>query len=248
MSLLPYGEQGEETVNENRWERYGAAAGLAFAVLAVVSFLMVPSPPHIDAGARKIADYYANHRRAVLTSSVLFVFSTLAFVWFLGHLRHVLQRAEGGVEALSPIVYGAGLIGAVVAMMSCVPGLVLAFSAHQTVVANDNSTIRLLFDLNSLMGSMASMAVGLFAAAAGWAMVRKELVGPWLGWIGLASAGLLEASGVAGFYLDTYSGFWAGMTLIAGFGFIAWVLAASGVMFRVPEVERATTWEPVFAH
>jgi len=248
MWLLSVCDEGEENVNENRWERYGAAAGVGFAVLAVVSFLMVPSPPHIDAGVRKIADYYANHRRAILTSNVLFVFSSLAFVWFLGHLRHVLQRAEGGVEALSPIVYGAGLVGAVVAMMSCLPGLVLAFSAHQTIVANDNSTVRVLFDMNSLMGSMAAMAAGLFAAAAGWAMVRKELVGPWLGWIGLASAGLLEASGVAGFYLSTYSGFWAGIMLIAGFGFVAWVLAASGVMLRQPEVERATAWDPVFAH
>jgi len=235
-------------VNENRWERYGAAAGVAFAVLAVVSLLMVPSPPHIDAGVRKIADYYANHRRALLTSNVLFVFSALAFIWFLGHLRHVLQRAEGGVEALSPIVYGAGLVGTVMALMSCLPGLVLAFSAHQAAVANDNSTVRMLFDMNSLMGSMSSIAVGLFAAAAGWAMVRKELVGQWMGWIGLASAGLLWASGVAGFYLATYSGFWAGMTLIAGLGFIAWVLVASAVMLRQPEVERASTWDPVFAH
>jgi len=241
-------EEGEETVNENRWERYGAAAGVAFAVLAVVSFLMVPSPPHIDAGVRKIADYYANHRRALLTSNVIFTIGALAFIWFLGHLRHVLNRAEGGVEALSPIVYGAGLVGAVMAMMSALPGLVLAFSAHQPVVFNDNGIVRLMYDLNSLMGAMAAMAAGLFAAAAGWAMVRKELVGPWMGWIGLASAGLLWASGIAGFYLSTYSGFWAGMMLISGLGFVAWVLAASAVMFRVPEVERTTAWEPVFAH
>jgi hypothetical protein len=38
------------------------------------------------------------------------------------------------------------------------------------------------------------------------------------------------------------------MMLIAGFGFVAWVLAASGVMLRQPEVERATAWDPVFAH
>jgi len=236
------------TVNENRWERYGAAAGVAFAVIAVVSLLMVPSPPHIDAGVRKIADYYANHRRSLLTSNMLFVVSALAFIWFLGHLRHVLQRAEGGVEALSPIVYGAGLVTAAVAMMGCLPGLVLAFAAHQPVVFNDNGIVRLLFDLNSLMGSIGAMAAGLFAVSAGWAMVRKELVGQWMGWIGLASAGLLWASGIAGFYLSTYSPFWAGIMLISGLGFIAWVLVASIVMLRQPEVERVTAWEPVFAH
>src|SRR6478736_963196 len=113
-------------MDENRWERYGAAAGVAFAVLVLISFFMLPSPPHVNASFRKIGDFYANHRKAVLTSNVLGTFGALAFIWFLGHLRHVLNRAEGGVEALSPIVYGAGVVGAVVAMLSCLPGEMLA--------------------------------------------------------------------------------------------------------------------------
>ena len=98
MRSLSFGGKGIRTVNENRWERYGAAAGVAFAVLVLVSYFMVPSPPHVDAGFRKIGDYYANHRRAILTSNLIGTFAALAFIWFLGHLRHVLNRAEGGVE------------------------------------------------------------------------------------------------------------------------------------------------------
>jgi hypothetical protein len=235
-------------VDENHWERYGAAAGVAFAVLILVSFLMVPSPPHVDAGARKIGDYFANHRRAVLTSNLIATFGVLAFIWFLGHLRHVLNRAEGGVEALSPIVYGAGMATAAVALLGAIPTTVLAFSAHEEVINSNAGIVRLLFDMNTIMGSLIALAAGLFAVAAAWAMVRKELVGQWLGWVGLAVAAMAWVSGGSGFYVTKYSGFWAGFGLVAVLAFLAWVLAASAVMLRRPEVERVSAWEPVFAH
>ena len=235
-------------MDENHWERYGAAAGVAFAVLVLVSYFMVPSAPHVDAGFRKIGDYYANHRRAILASNVIGTFGALAFIWFLGHLRHVLNRAEGGVEALSPIVYGAGMATAIVGILGAIPGTVLAFSAHEEAINSNAGIVRLLWDMNIIMFSLLFLTAGLFAIAGGLAMVRKELVGPWLGWVGLGVAALSWASGSAGFYMTTYSAFWTGFAIVAILGFVAWVLAASVVMLRRPEVERAVSWEPVFAH
>ncbi|HEV3354315.1 MAG TPA: hypothetical protein VG076_15400 [Acidimicrobiales bacterium] len=242
------GEGIEGQMDENRWERYGAAAGVAFAVLVLVSFFMVPSPPHVDAGFRKIGDYYANHRRAVLTSNVIATFGALAFIWFLGHLRHVLNRAEGGVEALSPIVYGAGMATIVVGIVGAIPATVLAYSSQEEVINSNAGIVRMLYDMNTIMFSLLLLTAGLFAVAAAFAMVRKELVGPWLGWVGMGVAGLTWASGTAGFYVTTYSGFWTGFTIVAIMSFVAWVLAASVVMLRRPEVERAAAWDPVFAH
>jgi hypothetical protein len=235
-------------MDENRWERYGAAAGVAFAVLVLISFFMLPSPPHVNAGFRKIGDFYANHRKAVLTSNVLGTFGALAFIWFLGHLRHVLNRAEGGVEALSPIVYGAGMAAAVVGILGAIPTSVLAFSSQEEVINSNAGIVRLLYDTNTIMTSLLFLTVGLFVVAGAFAMVRKELVGPWLGWVGMGVAGLTWATGIAGFYVTTYSGFWTGFGIVAVLSFVAWVLAASVVMLRRPEVERAATWDPVFAH
>jgi len=235
-------------MDENRWERYGAAAGIAFAVLVLISFFMVPSPPHVDAGFRKIGDYYANHRRAILTSNVIGTFGALAFIWFLGHLRHVLNRAEGGVEALSPIVYGAGIAAIVVGILAAIPATVLAYSAQEEAINSNAGIVRLLWDMNTVMYSLLFLTMGLFAAAAALAMVRKELVGPWLGWVGIGVTALAWTSGTAGFYVTKYSGFWTGFTIVAIVAFVAWVLLASVVMLRRPEVERAAAWEPVFAH
>jgi len=235
-------------MDENRWERYGAAAGVAFALLVLVSFFMLPSPPHVNAGFRKIGDYYANHRRAILTSNLLATFGSLAFIWFLGHLRHVLNRAEGGVEALSPIVFGAGMATIIVGIISVIPATVLAFSAQEEVINSNAGIVRLLYDMNTIMISLLFLTAGLFAVAGAFAMVRKELVGPWLGWVGMGVAALTWASGAAGFYVTTYSGFWTGFGIVALLSFVAWVLAASVVMLRQPEVDKAAAWEPVFAH
>jgi hypothetical protein len=234
-------------MDENRWERYGAAAGVAFAVLVLISFFMVPTPPHVNAGFRKIGDYYANHRRTILTSNLIGTFGALAFIWFLGHLRHVLNRAEGGVEALSPIVFGAGMATIVVGILGAIPATVLAFSSQEEVINSNAGIVRMLYDMNTIMYSLLLLAAGLFVAAGALAMVRKELAGPWLGWVGLGVAALTWASGSAGFYVTTYSGFWAGFTIVATLAFVAWVLTASVVMLRRPEVEKAAAWEPVFA-
>jgi hypothetical protein len=235
-------------MDENRWERYGAAAGVAFAVLVLVSYFMLPSPPHVNASFRKIGDYYANHRKAILTSNVIGTFGALAFIWFLGHLRHVLNRAEGGVEALSPIVFGSGMATIIVGIMAAIPASVLAFSSQEEVINSNAGIVRLLYDMNTIMYSLLFLTAGLFAIAAASAMVRKELVGPWLGWVGMGVAALTWASGSAGFYVTTYSGFWTGFSVVALLSFVAWVLAASVVMLRQPEVEKAAAWGPVFAH
>ena len=235
-------------MDENHWERYGAAAGVAFAVLVLISFFMVPAPPHVNAGFRKIGDYYANHRRAILTSNVIGTFGALAFIWFLGHLRHVLNRAEGGVEALSPIVYGAGMATIVVGILGAIPATVLAFSSQEEAINSNPGIVRMLYDMNTIMYSLLLLTAGLFVVAGAFAMVRKELVGPWLGWVGLGVASLDWASGAAGFYVTKYSPFWTGFTIVATLALVAWVLAASVVMLRRPEVGRAAAWEPVFAH
>jgi hypothetical protein len=136
----------------------------------------------------------------------------------------------------------------VVAIVGALPTTVLAFSAQEEVINSNAGIVRMLYDMNTIMYSLLFLVAGLFAVSAAFAMVRKELAGQWLGWVGLAVAGLMWASGTAGFYVTTYSGFWTGFGIVALLAFLAWVLAASVVMLRRPEVERSAAWEPVFAH
>src|SRR3954454_17424804 len=97
-------------MSERTWEKYGAATGIAFGILLLVSVFIVPSPPHIDAAPAKIAAYYGDHRHAVLASGVIRVLVGVAAVLFICQLRRVFDRVEGGIEGLSTIILASGVV------------------------------------------------------------------------------------------------------------------------------------------
>ncbi|HEY3239082.1 MAG TPA: hypothetical protein VGL92_05930 [Acidimicrobiia bacterium] len=225
-------------MNERQWEQVGAATGIGFVTLLLVSIFVAPVPPHIDASTEKILAYYADHRTALLTGAMLSGLAGILFIWFLGHLRHVLQRAEGGVEALSPIVYAAGITAAAVAFVCILPGAALAMASDTIEIGGNPALVRVLYDFNSLGTATAMLCVGLFVGATALAMVLKELVSPVLGWLGLAVTAVLLAAGIAGFYISTYNSFWTALTYVGLVAFAAFMLATSAGMLVWPEASR----------
>lgn len=234
-------------MNETRWERYGAGAGIAFVVLLVLSTFIVPMAPHIDASTGRIVSYVADHRHALMTSTLLGWAAILPFLWFMGHLRHVLQRSESGAEALSPIVFGSGLVAAVLAMMAMLPMGTLAFMAGRPGDPTGAAVVRVLFDMNWMLGSVVGLAAGLFMVAGSLAMIRGEMVSANLGWLGMLGAALLWISSAADLYVHSYSSGLNIVALVGLFGFMLWVLLTSLAMYQHPEVERASAHHPVFA-
>ncbi|HZU73541.1 MAG TPA: DUF4386 family protein [Acidimicrobiales bacterium] len=233
-------------MNETKWERYGAGAGVAFVVLFVIGTFVVPMPPHFDASSSKMASYVSDHRHGLMVATLLEGFAVLAFLWFIGHLRHVLHRAEGGAEALSPIVFASGVALAAVGMMAALPLATLAFMAGH---AGDTSAavVRMLFEMNFVLGCLASLAAGLFTLAASWSMVRGEMLNTNLGWLGLLFTACLWVSGSAELFLSSYSRGLDVLNLVGVLGFCLWMLMASLAMYQHPEVERAGAHHPVFA-
>ena len=63
-------------------------------------------------------------------------------------------------------------------------------------------------------GLLVLIPSALFLASMSLAMVRKEIVAPWLGWVGMVSAAANLIAGISVFYLNTYSAFWT----VVGFG------------------------------
>jgi hypothetical protein len=243
-------------MNERRWERLGASMGIAFFVLMVASFVVAPAPPKVNASLVSITDYLAANYARLLLGTVLAALAVLAFLWFIGHLRHVLQRAEGGAEAFSPIVFGSGVAVAVVGMISSLPIATLAYAAQSPEArlnplaarALGAGATRALYDANYLAAGLALMTGALFLVAAGIAISIGELARPWLGWLALLAGVLALVGGVAQFF--TTSTTTATMTLVLS-GFIAlavWPAIAGIVMLYRPEVERAKAPRAVFTH
>ena len=234
-------------MNETKWERYGAGAGIAFVVLMVIGTFIVPMAPHIDASTSRIVTYVTNHRHGLITSTLLGSVAVLAFLWFMGHLRHVLQRSESGAEALSPMVFCSGVATAVLGMLSVLPMGTLAFMAGRPGDPTSPAVIRLLFDMNWMLGAMTGLAAGLFLVAGSLAMIRREMVSPNVGWMGMLFAVLLWISSAGDMYVHSYSRGLDVVGLIGFLGFLLWTLASSLAMYQHPEVERATTHQAIFA-
>jgi hypothetical protein len=213
-------------MSERQWERLGSATGIGFVVAMIVSVFLAPAPPHIDASTSEILDYVTGHRTALLSSAVVGAVAALLFLVFLGHLRHVLQRSESGVEAISPIVYGAGLTTAAIGLVCSLPLAVLAF-AGESELATSQGTVRLLWDLNALGTATIMIVVALFVAATSLAMILGEMRAPILGWLGLPIAAVLAVAGGAGFFNSSHEAFWYGLNYAGLLAFAAFVLAVS---------------------
>ncbi len=234
-------------MDESRWERFGAASGIAFVALVLASSFVTPTPPHSDASATRIAEYYADNSGAVLAATVCGVLAIFAFVWFVSHLRHVLNRAEGGAEAFAPVVYGSGLVTAAVAAACGLPPATLAYLARLGEL-EDGGAIRTMFAMNLVGGALLSIVLTLFLAATSAAMLRGELVSRSLGWCGAGAAALSFVPGVAMLYSSTHNAFWYGAGMVGFLAFAAWMLAVSIHMLRRPEIARAPAAGGAFAH
>lgn len=231
-------------MNERRWERIGATYGVVFAALLVASFFAAPVPPHVDASVGKITSYFADHRQRIIAGQLLGALAAVAFLLFVGHLRHVLTRAEQGSEAVSPILMAAGIALPVVALMGSFPIAVMALAAGQHATL-EPGLVRALYDGNAVAGGFIGLIGALFLASAGLAMVSHELIEPWLGWVGLLIAGLLGTVGVASFYLGSYQKTWVALGIISLLAFALWVFASSVIMLVQPEESKVARHRPI---
>lgn len=76
--------------------------------MLLVAFAMVLNSPQLDTSPGAVLRYLDERRASVLMASLLATLAAVVFLWFVAHLRHALQRAEGGAEAFSPVVLVSG--------------------------------------------------------------------------------------------------------------------------------------------
>jgi len=229
-------------MDDRTLERIGALTGVAFVILTLLSAFMYPQQPRVDSSPTTTLAWVHAHRTALQAGMILGLFAAGVFVWFVGHLRHVLDRAEGGAESLSPIVFGSGVAVAVMSALAALPLVILAFMDAQQGSIQDPALVRMLGDLTTVFFAVVSVMIAVFLCATGLAMVRKEMVAPWLGWVSLLAAILNGVAVWMGVTFSTYHGkAWGVVGWGAFVGFILVVLVASASMLRRPVDLRVTT-------
>src|ERR1700730_1030591 len=115
-------------MDEAKWERWGALAGVVFVGLAVIGGFIGGSPPKTSDSAEKIAKYFQDNQGNLKVGSYLTGLALVPLLWFLGTLFGRLRRAEGGAGRVSGIALTGGIAAAAIAMVG--NGLVAYSALH----------------------------------------------------------------------------------------------------------------------
>lgn len=210
------------------FERLGAASGLAFVVLSLLSAFIYPQQPRSDSPAAVTAAWVHDHRMALQAGMIVALFAAGALLWFAAYLRDTLVRGANDGESLSTFVFGGGIAVAIMSALAAMPTALLAFMDAQPAGISDPALVRMLGDLNTVLFSASSAMTGVFLLALGLAMLRRAVAAPWLGWVSLV---VVAFNGVAVWVGVTFSSYhgkgWNVVGWGAFIGFLAIILATS---------------------
>jgi len=217
--------------DDRTWERLGALAGLGFVVLSLLATFLYPQQPRIDSDPAATLAWVHSHRAALEAGMILGLFGSGLFLWFAAHLRAVLEKAS----RFSTIVFGSGIAVAIMGALGALPiGLLCIMDAQGGVQTPD--VVRMLGDSTQVLYGVGVIMTLVFLASLGAAMVRKELIAPWLGSIALLAAVLNGIAVVTSMSFATYHGAgWAVPGWGAYLGFLFVVLVTSVSLARTQE-------------
>jgi magnesium-transporting ATPase (P-type) len=196
-----------------RWERWSALAGVLFVALFAVALALSGNTGDTPS---EVQQWYADdgNQTKQIVAWFLYVGSALAFLSFLGTLRDMLVRAEGGPGTLSALVFGPGLVFAALYVAGVSLFAAPASLADDTDFKLDPNTAQLFNNAGYFLLVGGVMVASILVLSTSTAALRTGILPAWLGWAGLIVA---VAMIFAFFFLPILV-------------FVAWVLVVSLVM------------------
>lgn len=199
-------------------DRLGAAAGIIWIVLLIVSFALIGEAPETeDSSAEEIAAHFTENKDSIIAGVLVQSLALVALLYFAGYLRRVLRAAEGEGGVLATVALAGAIVLAVGAAIDSTLSAALAESAENV----DPVAIQALQALweNDFVPFLVGMVT--FLSATGLSIIRHRALPSWLGWVPLV---LVVSFLIAG--ITEIEAFWA----IFGFGTALWVLVLSGIL------------------
>jgi hypothetical protein len=217
-----------ETSVDARWERRWGWGGIAFVVLVVgwAIVLIAVSRPGADASPDEIRSFFGGDGDTgwLFLSSIFLGLAGLVFLPFLGSLRSILRRTEGGTGRLSAVAFGAGVVftGLLFAKNSIDLGIAIAVEWQDAEV--DPGAYQLLDGVFAGLLMHEGVALGALIGATSVISLRTAVFPRWLGWSGVVVA-----------ILSVFSLLLFGVPLILD---LVWVLAVSALIVQGAGPER----------
>jgi hypothetical protein len=213
-------------MTQMQWDRWARAAGIPFAVLLVVGFVLFGDAPKVDASGGEVATFYSDHSGRILTGVPIIAIGFLFFLWFAGAIANVLR--ESGQQRLAATLVA--LAGAEVAVAFVVQALGASLALN-IADGGDEGVNQAVSSLSWSIDALGAFLIGAIIGAATVGLTRAAIVPRWFTWAGLVAAVLVALRGTNwasdGFWSP--SGGYVFVLLVAGLG---WAITASILLFR----------------
>jgi hypothetical protein len=208
-------------MNERRWERLGAEAGIAFVVLVMIGIFLPGKLPAQNATGQTLINYINDHRDSLRWSMVVYSLATACGLFFFATLRARLSEAEGGHNELATAAVVGGVFACLANMMG---GLTWSLSFFREGTGLAPSTVRAMWDANTLGGTAGNVGVAVALGAVAAVVLGTGLLPRWVGYLSAAVA----AVAVVSFFgvLSPTGGFGPG----GAFGLLSGIAGLLGVL------------------
>lgn len=196
-----------------------AVAGVAYLLAWVTGLAVWPSNLDVAASGSQVVAAYTGHQGVAMTQSLLVHgVAAVALAVVVLVLGQAARRRDGG--PLGPAMVVAGVGAAVVSLVQCALGLLLAGSV---VPDGDSGRAGSLFAAINRLDGVKMLALAAMAASGAALVRRTRLLPGWLGWLGALLAVALVVSGIGYLLLSSTL---APTAYVAGLLLLAWVTAA----------------------
>ena len=167
----------------NVW-RWGAYAGIASVVLAIVGYLVlvvgsaIPGVPETT----KFADWMAGNVGKVAAFAWIGSLAFVVLLPFIVSVRQVIRGARGEWEWAAGVAFAAGISFVVLALVRFA---LFAATTIDTTVNGDPVAVKALFLVGAVIGgTIAWLAAALFMLAASYVILKSKVLPLWTAWVG----------------------------------------------------------------
>ncbi|CAN5664667.1 hypothetical protein BH10ACT2_BH10ACT2_18070 [soil metagenome] len=213
-----------KTWDDTKWQGYGLLAGVVFVIAQVVSIAVTGQPPARDASAEKIAEYFVKNDSGIKLSGILFGFSLIFGLLFLGSLWRVISH----LESKGPRLAFVAAVGFVMSGLFA-GGAQVMFIAPALRVDTLSGAGEFAWAVGYVGFAFALAAISAHMLAICALTMRSGFLPSWTGWIAALGA-LVSAVGVVAAGTES-----AAFTTIGLIGFalwLLWTLIASVLLFK----------------
>ena len=212
-------------MEDRNWERWGALGGILFVVLVAITAILPGYPPKTGDSATKIANFIGDNGNKIRWAATTGGLANIALFWWLGSVWRLMRRGEGGSPRLAVTAFAGAVFASVMATIGAVSLAVIPVIGTHTF---QRVQVRYFYILSSNLAVATMFGAAVFVGAFSILIIRRHLVAPIMGWIGVIVAllGIIGGPVVSStrdtFFYLSFAGFVA---------FLAWVVIVSILMF-----------------